>query len=54
MSSLPPTLNFAETEEEIWKDWKEKGTFKTQNKLSLERGDKVCFYFHSLGYLYAW
>ena len=41
MSSLPPALNFAESEEEICKKWKEEDTFRQQNKLSLERGDEV-------------
>jgi isoleucyl-tRNA synthetase len=41
MSSLPPALNFAETEEEICKQWAAEKTFKTQDKLSLERGDEV-------------
>ncbi|KAL3911779.1 MAG: hypothetical protein SGILL_007149 [Bacillariaceae sp.] len=40
MASLPPTLNFADAEEEICKKWKEEDTFKTQNKLSKERGDE--------------
>jgi hypothetical protein len=41
MSSLPPALNFAETEEEIVKKWKDEDSFRLQNKLSLERGDEV-------------
>ena len=41
MSSLPPTLNFSDAEEEICKKWKEEDTFKMQNKLSKERGDEV-------------
>jgi hypothetical protein len=44
MSSLPPALNFAETEEEICKKWAAEKTFKTQDKLSLERGDEVSLY----------
>jgi len=40
MSSLPPALNFAKAEEEICKKWAEEETFKTQDKLSLERGDE--------------
>mmetsp|Transcript_11749 Transcript_11749/g.21671 ORF Transcript_11749/g.21671 Transcript_11749/m.21671 type:complete len:1026 (+) Transcript_11749:42-3119(+) len=40
MASLPPTLNFSEAEEEICKKWKEDDTFRLQNKLSKERGDK--------------
>lgn len=46
MSSLPPTLNFPKMEEELCQGWKDKKTFKMQNNLSLERGDKVranCF-----------
>lgn len=39
MSSLPPALNFAKAEEEICAKWAEEETFKTQDKLSLERGD---------------
>jgi hypothetical protein len=41
MSSLPPAMNFAETEEEICKKWKEDDAFHLQNKLSKERGDEV-------------
>ncbi len=41
MSSLPPALNFPETEEEIVKKWKEEESFRLQNELSLERGDEV-------------
>jgi isoleucyl-tRNA synthetase len=41
MSSLPPALNFAETEEVICKKWAEEDSFQQQNKLSLERGDEV-------------
>jgi hypothetical protein len=41
MSSLPPALNFAETEEEIVKKWKDEDSFRLQNQLSLERGDEV-------------
>jgi isoleucyl-tRNA synthetase len=41
MSSLPPALNFAETEEEIVKKWKEEKSFQLQNELSIERGDEV-------------
>ena len=41
MTSLPPALNFAETEEEIVKQWQAEQTFHLQNKLSLERGDEV-------------
>eukprot|EP00339_Tiarina_fusa_P025632 CAMPEP_0117008832 /NCGR_PEP_ID=MMETSP0472-20121206/8199_1 /TAXON_ID=693140 ORGANISM="Tiarina fusus, Strain LIS" /NCGR_SAMPLE_ID=MMETSP0472 /ASSEMBLY_ACC=CAM_ASM_000603 /LENGTH=1165 /DNA_ID=CAMNT_0004710969 /DNA_START=103 /DNA_END=3600 /DNA_ORIENTATION=- len=40
MSSLPPALNFAETEEVICKKWKDEDSFQQQNKLSLERGDE--------------
>ena len=41
MASLPPALNFPETEEEICKKWKDEDTFRTQDRLSLERGDEV-------------
>jgi hypothetical protein len=41
MSSLPPALDFAAMEEEICEKWKKEDAFKTQDKLSLERGDKV-------------
>ena len=41
MSSLPPALNFAETEEGIVKKWKDENSFHRQNELSLERGDEV-------------
>eukprot|EP00980_Cylindrotheca_fusiformis_P008117 scaffold1727_cov133-Cylindrotheca_fusiformis.AAC.20 len=40
MSSLPPALNFSETEEGIVKKWKEENSFHLQNELSLERGDE--------------
>lgn len=40
MASLPPTLDFAKTEEEICAKWEKELTFKTQDKLSLERGDE--------------
>ena len=40
-SSLPPTLNFAKVEEEIFEIWKKSNTFATQDRLSKERGDKV-------------
>ena len=49
MSSLPPTMDFAKAEEEVCEKWKKEDTFKTQDRLSLERGDKVrsliAFYF---------
>lgn len=41
MTSLPPALNFADAEEKICETWTEEDTFKTQDKLSLERGDDV-------------
>lgn len=41
MSSLPPALNFAETEEVIVKKWKDENSFHLQNELSIERGDEV-------------
>ena len=40
-SSLPPTLDFAKTEEEICAKWAAEQTFKNQDALSLDRGDKV-------------
>lgn len=40
-SSLPPALDFAAAEEEICAKWAKEETFKTQDKLSLERGDEV-------------
>lgn len=42
MTTLPPNLNFADTEEEICKQWKESDTFRNQDRLAAERGDKVC------------
>ena len=41
MSSLPGNFEFAKAEEEICAKWKEESTFKTQNRLSEERGDEV-------------
>ena len=41
MSNLPPAIDFAKTEEEICSKWAEEGTFKKQDALSIERGDKV-------------
>lgn len=41
MSSLPPALDFPGMEEDICAKWKEQDTFKTQDRLSLERGDEV-------------
>ena len=40
MSNLPPTLNFSKVEEDICAKWEKEETFQTQDKLSLERGDK--------------
>lgn len=40
MSSLPAALNFAKAEEETCKKWAVEETFKTQDKLSVERGDE--------------
>jgi hypothetical protein len=48
MSSLPPALNFAETEVGICKKWKEEDSFHQQNKLAEERGDEVSLRFSSL------
>lgn len=45
MSSLPPALNFPETEEGICKKWKEEDSFRQQNKLSEERGDDEFVFF---------
>jgi isoleucyl-tRNA synthetase len=45
MSSLPPALNFVKAEEEVCQKWSEENTFKTQNRLSEERGDEVCYMF---------
>ena len=45
MSSLPPALDFAAMETDIVAKWKEEEAFATQDKLSLERGDKVRFRF---------
>ena len=50
MSSLPPALNFAETEEGICKKWKEENSFHQQNKLADERGDDVSEKVPSLTY----
>lgn len=41
MSSLPPALDFAATEEDTCGRWEKEGTFKAQDRLSRERGDKV-------------
>ena len=41
MANLPPTLDFAKTEEEICAKWTAEDTFKKQDELSLARGDKV-------------
>jgi isoleucyl-tRNA synthetase len=40
MSSLPPALDFVKAEEEVCQKWSEESTFKTQNRLSEERGDE--------------
>jgi len=40
MASLPPTLDFAKTEEEICSKWSAESTFKTQDALGVERGDQ--------------
>jgi hypothetical protein len=39
--SLPPALDFPAMEETICQQWKDDGTFKTQDRLSVERGDPV-------------
>jgi len=41
MANLPPTLDFAKTEEDICAKWAAEDTFKNQDALSLARGDKV-------------
>jgi hypothetical protein len=41
MANLPPTLDFAKTEEDICAKWAAEETFKSQDALSLARGDKV-------------
>jgi len=41
MSSLPPALDFAKAEEEVCDKWAKESTFKTQDRLSEERGDEV-------------
>lgn len=41
MSSLPPALDFAKAEEAICEKWEKEETFKTQDRLALERGDEV-------------
>ena len=41
MANLPPALDFAKTEEEICAKWAAEETFKKQDQLSLDRGDKV-------------
>lgn len=41
MSSLPPALNFAAMEQDIVSKWQKEESFATQDRLSLERGDKV-------------
>lgn len=43
MSSLPPALDFVKAEEEVCQKWSDENTFKTQNRLSEERGDEVCY-----------
>ena len=44
---LPSTLDFAKTEEEICAKWAAEDTFKRQDALSLERGDKVRVFSHT-------
>lgn len=41
MASLPPTLDFSKMEESICDKWEKEESFKTQDKLSMERGDEV-------------
>mmetsp|Transcript_10326 Transcript_10326/g.15864 ORF Transcript_10326/g.15864 Transcript_10326/m.15864 type:complete len:102 (-) Transcript_10326:3270-3575(-) len=40
MASLPPTLDFSKMEESICDKWEKEESFKTQDKLSMERGDE--------------
>eukprot|EP00554_Chaetoceros_debilis_P006576 CAMPEP_0194072646 /NCGR_PEP_ID=MMETSP0149-20130528/329_1 /TAXON_ID=122233 /ORGANISM="Chaetoceros debilis, Strain MM31A-1" /LENGTH=1167 /DNA_ID=CAMNT_0038752545 /DNA_START=98 /DNA_END=3601 /DNA_ORIENTATION=+ len=40
MSSFPSKLDFPKAEEEICEKWKKEDTFKTQNRLSEDRGDE--------------
>lgn len=40
MSALAGNIDFAKAEEEVCKKWKDENTFKTQNRLSEERGDE--------------
>jgi len=40
MASLPPALNFAKMEETICEKWEKEQTFKSQDRLSQERGDE--------------
>ena len=46
---LPSTLDFAKTEEEICAKWAAEDTFKRQDSLSFERGDKVRMFLYKLG-----
>jgi len=39
MAALPPTLDFAKTEEEICTKWSTESTFRTQDALSVSRND---------------
>ncbi len=41
MSSLAGNIDFAKTEEEVCVKWKEENTFRTQDRLSKDRGDEV-------------
>ncbi len=41
MSSFPSKLDFPKAEEEVCEKWKNEDTFKTQNRLSEDRGDEV-------------
>mmetsp|Transcript_10779 Transcript_10779/g.15879 ORF Transcript_10779/g.15879 Transcript_10779/m.15879 type:complete len:1171 (+) Transcript_10779:126-3638(+) len=40
MASLPPNLDFPKMEESICEKWEREESFKTQDKLSIERGDE--------------
>ncbi len=61
MSSLAGNIDFAKTEEDVGAQWKEQDTFRTQNRLSKERGDEVCNKYYlstilmwSSGYVGLW
>lgn len=53
MSSLPPTMNFADVEVDICKKWQADDTFRLQNKLSEERGDEVSYPTYQFTHLFV-